>query len=117
MSLRTPLQSWKYKRHLSKHGSAPLCDLPAIKEWHYWKLVEPLSKHNRHHKQHLMIVLKRPCDNMFDKLTNNEWMEMLRSVLKDLDDEYDYFKINFKSMRTVNGYVHYHVMVLKKRYK
>lgn len=54
---------------------------------------------------------------MFDKLTNNEWMEILRSVLKDLDDEYHYFKINLKAMRSVNGYVHFHVMILKRKYQ
>ena len=67
----------------------------------------------------MMLVLKRQqsCDDMFDGLTNNEWMEILRSVLKDLDTEYHYFKINFKERRSVGGYVHFHVLVLKRKYK
>jgi len=117
MSLRTPLENWKYKRHLRKKGSTPLCDLPAIKEWTYWKLVEPLSKHNRHHKQHLMIVLKRPCDDIWQGITNNEIYDLWRVVLPELDTEYHYFKINFKLMRSVHGYIHFHVMILKKRYQ
>ncbi len=117
MSLRTPLEQFRYKRILNKQGSYPLCDLPAIREWNYWKLVTPISKHNRHHTDHLMIVLKRPCSDIWQGIHYYELAELWRIVLPSLDNEHHYFKINFKLMRSVHGYVHFHVMKLKKRYQ
>ena len=117
MSLRTPLENYKYKRHLRKYGSTPLSDLPAIREWTYWKLVKPISKHNRHHTEHLMLVLKRPCGDIWQGTTNNEIYDLWRNVLPELDETYHYLKINFKLMRSVPDYVHMHVMVLKKKYQ
>ena len=117
MSLRTPLEDWRYKRFLKKGVPQPLNTLPAIQEWAYWKLVKPISKHNRHHKQHHMLVLKRQCGDIWQGVTNNEVMDLWRFVLPELDTRYHYVKINFKVMRSVGGYVHLHVLILKDRYK
>jgi hypothetical protein len=117
MSLRTPLENYKYKRHLRKYGSTPLCDLPAIREWTYWKLVAPISKYNRHHTDHLMLTMKRPCDNFYEKATNNEIYELIRVVLPELKKDWHYLKINFDQMISVPDYVHFHVLKLKKRYQ
>ena len=117
MSLRTPLENRRYKRYLKVYGSQPLNGLSAIREWTYWKLVKPVSPHNRHHTGHLMLVLKRKCDDIWQGTTNNEIYELWRDICQELDHEYHYLKINFEQMRSVDGYVHMHILVLKKKYQ
>lgn len=117
MSLRTPLENWKYKRFLKNSGSQPLNELPAIREWVHWKLVKPISAHNRHHTEHMMLVMKRPCDDFYSKATNYEISELVREVLPELRKDYHYWKMNFDQMISIPEYVHLHIMILKKKYQ
>lgn len=116
MSLRRPLDQWKYTRYLKSGRSQPLNELPAIQEFTYWNLVEAGFKHNRHHTEHLMLVLKRPHCDIWN-ITNNEIYELWREIFPALDNNYHYVKINLKQMRSIHGYVHIHVLNLKRRYQ
>jgi hypothetical protein len=117
MSLRRPLDEWRYRRYLKSGNTTPLNELPVLFEWKYWILVEAGFKHNRHHNKHLMLVLKRQCDDVWQGVHFYEIAELWRVILPSLEQEFHYIKINLKKMRSVHNFVHIHVLTLKRRYR
>ena len=113
MSVRTPEMDALYQADKEAGRTVALCDLPAIKEWYYFKFVNCKYYHNRIcTENHYMIVLKRKCPDWWQGMTNNEIMELFRVIIPELDPKekgHHFMKLNFEAMRSVSEYPHWHV--------
>lgn len=115
MTARTPEVEKAYQDAKASGNLEQLHEVAPIKEWTYWKLIPNRFPHNKLNTKHMMIVLKRGCDIW--SLTNYEIYELWREILPELDDQYDYVKLNLSAMRTVAGTPHLHVCIYKQEYR
>ena len=113
MSVRTPEMEARYQRAKDAGTTIPLCDLPAIKEWHYWKLVVNEFYHDKLcTEKHYMLVLKRKCPDWWQGMTNYEIFEWIRVIMPEVDPKeqgHHFMKINLEAMRSQKDYPHFHV--------
>ena len=93
-----------------------LHEIAPTKVWSYWRLVPNRFPHDKLNRKHLMIVLNRECDSLWD-ITDFELKQLWRTILPYLDDKYDYFKINGKALRSINNVPHLHVCVYLDEFK
>lgn len=115
MTARTAPMEQAYQDAKTKGELEPLHEIAPIKEWTYWKLVPNRFPHDKLNTKHLMLVLKREVDLW--SLSNYEIYELWREILPELDSQYDYVKLNFQAMRSVNGVPHLHVCVYREEFR
>lgn len=115
MSVRTPKTEARYQKDKKEGKTQKLNEVMPIMEWYHWKLIPNEYPHDKLNTKHDMVVLKRECELW--NMTNYEIYELFREVLPFLDRHYDYFKLNAKSMRSINNVPHIHVCNLKEEYK
>lgn len=114
MTARTPALEAKYQEAKREGNLQPLHEIEPIKEWTFWKLVPNKYPHNKLNVKHDMLVLKRPIGVW--SMSLHEWAELYR-ILAEVDDQYDYSKLNLSAMRSINTTPHVHLCVYKEEYR
>lgn len=114
MTARLPSTELAYQTAIKNGDVEPLHMVPAIKQWRYWKLIKNRFPHDKLNTRHNMIVLLREC-SLWD-IAPAELLE-LWLIFAEMDAEYDYIKINLKSLRSVHGIPHIHIADYKDEYK
>jgi len=115
MTMRTKETEEEYQLAKKNGDIENLTEVEPKFKWTYWNLISNKFPHDKINTNHDIIVLKRECDLW--ELTNYEIYELFREILPFLDKHYDYLKLNFESMRSVNNVPHLHVCCLKGEYK
>ena len=115
MSARKRKTDRQYKKDKADGKLKPLHEEEFLCEWKYWRFIENKYPHNRIVKRHYMVVLKREC-HIFE-IAEEELKELWYTVFKELDDWYDFAKVNFQPMRSINNIPHIHICEYRRKYK
>lgn len=110
MTARTKRTENAYQKAKASGKLESLKDIKPIKEWLHWKLVPNRFPHDKLNTRHLMVVLKRETDPKdYWGIRDVELYELWWDILPELEKEYQYFKINGASLRSINTVPHIHV--------
>lgn len=115
MSVRSDETEALYQAAKRSRTLPSLLDEEPIHDWQYWKLVENRYPHDKLVEVHHMAVLKREADVYM--LDSAELQELWYEVLPWADKHYDFAKLNFASMRSINAIPHIHLCVYKESLK
>lgn len=115
MTLRTKKMEHKYTMAKLNGDLKPLLEEEPIVEFSYWKIVLNRFPHDKHHRKHILIVLKRECEVF--KISPDELQELWYDVLPWAETQgWHYTKLNFQVLRSVNHTPHLHLLTLKPEY-
>lgn len=97
------------KRTKAGDQQCPLCGVPSLREFTYWRLVPNKFPYDKVAKTHHMLVPKRCVP--FSELTHVELQE-LDAIKRELDACYHYYLETTLRQRSVPGHYHLHCIEL-----
>lgn len=118
MTMRMNKTERQYQDARNEGTLVPLGQEPKLDyapDFEYWTIVDNRFPHDRHHYDHVLIVLKRDCS--VAEVSLIELAELWHKILPWADDKFDYVKLNLSSLRSVKNTPHLHLLVLKEDYK
>ncbi len=104
--MRAKIDSWIAENRDS--SSCPMCDMPAVKEYTYWKVQENDFPYDHISKKHHLLTLKRHVGELRD-LTVDESAEY-HEIAHTLHGEYSAITLNLGSVRSVPKHLHFHLL-------
>ncbi|MBI4034438.1 dihydrofolate reductase family protein [Candidatus Saccharibacteria bacterium] len=110
-TMRLAKDEARYRARLKAGNVHRLEELPALKEFKYFKIVDNEYPHTRIAVRHHMLVPKRVVDH-WTKLNQQEWREF-QQIDKYLSKKYDCIKLNYPSYITMSYIVHWHLYNLR----
>lgn len=111
--LRTAKAQNHYEKVLRDNTGHRLWNLPPIKSFKYFYIVENEFPHDRIAIEHHLLLPKRRITD-WRKLRWYEWREF-KKLHDILAPDYDCIKLNYPSYITVKEIVHWHLYVLKDK--
>ena len=109
--LRSAATHRRYLAHLKSGKGKPLNELPVVKEFKHFLIVDNEFPHDKLADRHHLLIPKRRVANWYE-LGWREYRELTR-IHWELGQEYDCIKLNYPSLLTVHDWVHFHLYNLK----
>lgn len=112
-TLRTKKGQALYKENIKNGGlkECPLCTVPAIKEYDFWKIVKNKFPYDLIAKEHDMLLTKRHVKE--SDLTEEEKQEFLKIKNNYIDSKYSYIIEATTKEKSIPEHFHIH-LILKK---
>lgn len=110
ISLRSASGEAYYANIKTRGGTMPLIEEPRLQEWKYWALIENAFPYDSMFKTHHLLIPKRVVSE--EELSELERLE-LRSILRQLNDNYDCSITNFTSKQSIRNHYHIHLLIYK----
>lgn len=105
-SLRRTATEMRYQEDKLNGGTKPLLEEPAIKEWEHWRLIDNRYPYDAVFSKHHMLVPLNGAD-----FTSPE----LWGILGELENDYDFWFVNFAHRQSIKNLLHIHLVTHKPR--
>jgi len=112
--LRTKEGQAVYRKFIDKGGleGCPLCTVPPIKDFKYWRIVKNKFPYDLIAEKHDMLVPKRHVDEV--SLNEDEISELREIKREYIDSEYSYIIEAMSKNKSIPAHFHIHLIVSKE---
>ena len=118
MSLRTPENQAKYRKHIQDGGlknGCPLCTHEPLILFQFWKIMPNRYPYDKIAEKHDMLV---PLRHVIESEFTSEEVEELKEIKDDyLNANYEYIIEAAHKNKTIPSHFHLHLLTVKAEHK
>lgn len=109
-SMRTLGLEQKYQQDKLNGVTKDLSEVPALKEWNHWRLIENAYPYDLIYKTHHMLI-PITLESKTEKIEHDEFY----FIIRDLEADYDLWFVNMAHRQSVHNLFHVHLACFKDR--